>query len=576
MAQSCSVLGCPTKTKGVDPGHLKFYRYPRDASLLEKWKMALKNNGAKARDRICNLHFTDSDFKLTNLGWKVLIPSAVPTLNLPAEGVNQEPHEALIPIKMEAEECSSTCADQQEADECSGDIPSTVEATKESCKYELYSSTDEESNSSHDSESPERSDIANLKYSDRPSIGKAQNIRRSNIVNTGYRKLSRSKTKFLCCQSCNKQFDTRLLLLLHMSVHYEQPSFPCLQCKEKFVSQSKLKKHVCKWTPRQKHREGNLGETVEELPFYCDQCGLTFNCRSYLDHHIEAAKHLDSHCGSCAAVFSCKASLRRHVKSHHLGDYFVCSDCDRVFGTIEKWVSHIGLHGRLYECPECCKQHKGFLGLVAHLKCHNELIFYACNFCALLFSSIKAAEAHNQMKKHRGALADCYFCKRGFPPGCTHQYYHDHQLFTGESTPCGQEETKNMCIERNSQHWSEPKIKIREAEDCNMEKSALIQSQSDNQMNCVYSSVAIKEEIPEDDIKNNVILENVAIKCEDCNEVLASDSEMKLHQDQHKSRGDFSCIECGKQCHSNAALTEHYRDHVKNEADDISSSGESE
>lgn len=69
MPQVCTVPGCKTKIgAGEDPGNVKFYRFPRDASLLEKWKVVLQTKTIGPHDRICSVHFTDSDYRLTNLG----------------------------------------------------------------------------------------------------------------------------------------------------------------------------------------------------------------------------------------------------------------------------------------------------------------------------------------------------------------------------------------------------------------------------------------------------------------------------------------------------------------------------
>lgn len=82
MAQMCSVSGCRTEIKrGQDPGQFKLYRFPRDACLLEKWKTALKIDCIRTQYRICNTHFTDSDYMLTNLG-EIFLSRLVETLFL--------------------------------------------------------------------------------------------------------------------------------------------------------------------------------------------------------------------------------------------------------------------------------------------------------------------------------------------------------------------------------------------------------------------------------------------------------------------------------------------------------------
>lgn len=65
MSEQCCVIGCPNGT--VETTN-KFYRFPKDKNLLEEWKTVLKIKRPLSHYRVCGLHFTEGDFKLTNLG----------------------------------------------------------------------------------------------------------------------------------------------------------------------------------------------------------------------------------------------------------------------------------------------------------------------------------------------------------------------------------------------------------------------------------------------------------------------------------------------------------------------------
>lgn len=389
------------------------------------------------------------------------------------------------------------------------------------------------------------------------------------------------------CLHCNKKFSSRLVLLLHLSAHYDLNSYTCFQCEEKFESQSKLSEHKrrCPDKRLQDHPKEKLTAKEICLPFYCGQCASTFSCRSQLEHHKNSIPHSRLRCILCDTVMSSRPALIRHVASFHLASRHICTICERLFGTFEEWTSHFDQHGHAYECPECCEQFKGLVELDAHLICHKSMFFYACNYCVLLFSSIDAIEAHKKVTKHKHAVSQCNFCKRGCPPGGVYRFYHEHQLFRGRTKPprISQEETKTkkQCINESPRPALEIKIELTDnASDEDLNDFTSIQTKS--HINCGSSSHTLsKEEILENELRNCTAsgtkyhkrlegpkdaIKNVG-KCEDCN-FTGSHSEMILHQDLHKSRGDFSCIECGTQCHSSMALAEHYRGHVKVEPDD--------
>lgn len=518
--------------RGQDTGKLKFYRFPRDVSLLSKWKTALKIKKIGKSDRICSVHFSDSDFRATNLGWKVLLPSAVPSLSC-LESVIYDPKDS-ISIKVEAEESSGNDVAGFEKS-----ISDNTVAAEEGCNNYLNGTTDEESNES----------VASTLFISPDS------------------KNCNSQEDLFPCTNCNKRFSSRLLLLLHLSTHFE----------------SKRKEHICECSEL-KIVKANCP------PFFCAPCGLTFNSRSLLERHRAAVRHSLKYCATCDLAFGTEAILESHVTLCHFADKHVCFACDRLFATCEKWVSHEVDHAAAYECPECCEQFEGFVQLQAHFKCHKKLVFWSCNFCHMLFSSLKAINAHLK-KEQTNRVAQCYFCSEGFLPGDLHNFtYHSHMLrfnpdFSSKrNLACLEEQgleeptKKKPCIDERPSHRAESDGQI---------KVVSVFSKGQNEKSCSYLSRSpIKQEISQDDgmisdaLSAKECPKNESpetfylgndLKCEDCNKVNGNYIEMKLHQELHKSRGDFSCIECGKQCHSSLSLGEHYRNHVLFDTEDKAS-----
>lgn len=69
MGYYCTVPQCTSlagKTKNV-----KFHRFPRDTTMADKWNVILKRGKPYTKySKVCSLHFTQSDYNVTNMGKK--------------------------------------------------------------------------------------------------------------------------------------------------------------------------------------------------------------------------------------------------------------------------------------------------------------------------------------------------------------------------------------------------------------------------------------------------------------------------------------------------------------------------
>lgn len=599
----------------------KFYRFPRDKTLLQRWISAVNIGNPCSRDRVCNRHFADEDFKLTNLGWKVLTPSAVPTLNL------QETKTKGASKKNGIDSNDSTNRlHQPPSKKPRSTHGSSVGAIRKlPVLYSPYWAV-----RSYPALKASRQSNDDLKAFDE--------IQRPGRVDN-------SKSNRSTCPVCFKPCTTRLMLLMHIAVH---------SSTETVVKESSLSCHVI-GKPQGFSRRGVPSQCK---PFFCGLCGDTFLLRRDLESHHSQFHHRqgDFICLSCNGKFASVTELEYHVKTVHLFENFICEDCERVFSSNVELRLHLLAHGDVFECPECCTQVENYADLCRHLRSHGRVSFFSCHFCEMLFSSEKIARIHGAA--HINAKDDdpflCYFC------GCVpplkelqeQRYYHSHTIIDGThevaaahshiqnfqtnrsvslqslafkenvsgtdksaiSVPVSEERSSNGTkhvrnpLRRESENvpCSELSVEVKlEIPEEVIRQSSYVESSSEKRLagvNSLSSSqqAVVKEEITDtcdksacevdhisqqaklisgeeeqpqdfegliskDTVNSNRSCDVNLLKCEDCDKLFSCDNDRQKHKKLHESRGDFSCIECGLQCHSTGALSIHYQDHVKME-----------
>ncbi|KAK3914106.1 Zinc finger protein 354A [Frankliniella fusca] len=528
----CCVRGCSTVLAAGKENTLKLYRFPRDKNLNSKWKEVLKLDEVNPSDRVCSLHFLDSDYIQTNLGWKILASFAVPSRNiyLPLSNSYLERHGESESNKNHTEKPVSV----KHETETLHDIPIQVNEVE---GFEI--SFPKDSAGTVSVPSPKRQADTAVFW---PLAKRSASCHR--------KKKTHAENRY--CTTSKEEFSNSTLLLKHKSFDFS--------LKSKHVSKS-LKSSVA----------DELRCSFEKN-FVCTLCDHTFSLRSDLSVHHKAqhfSSSSPSKCLSCNINVKTTGDLKIHVITTHLKNKFICTKCHRLFKTLaEMWTHSYDLdHGLYLQCPECCELFPSISKLIDHFKSHPCVSFYCCEFCHLIFTSAECVEIHVSNHISNGAkVVKCAFCMNG--NSChqsLHFRYHTHNYVSstlpnhdfgkkpqaGFQAPCVEtfpassaassadlfSMYEECCLPSNKNMYSVVKV-------------------GPEALTAVFSSSSSALDSPEID-------SDIELKCEDCNEVFRNENERSLHLKLHQARRDFCCIDCGVQCNSFKELNSHYEDHVK-------------
>ncbi|KAM6909690.1 zinc finger autosomal protein [Xenentodon cancila] len=148
-------------------------------------------------------------------------------------------------------------------------------------------------------------------------------------------------------------------------------------------------------------------------PYCCAECGKRFcqiyNYRIHLRTH--AKSKVERHwCRICLTGFGSQECLKLHLEKVHLEDVFYeCDLCKRVFTSLEACQSHVQIHKCMVNimCETCGRNFPSEKSLVRHRKKRCNLSF-KCTDCAKIFTKKNALLKHSF--SHLGLLP--YTCIR--------------------------------------------------------------------------------------------------------------------------------------------------------------------
>ncbi|XP_029733262.2 transcription factor grauzone [Aedes albopictus] len=261
------------------------------------------------------------------------------------------------------------------------------------------------------------------------------------------------------CDSCNKKFDTFLILQKHSMLEHKKLSY-VFCCGQRFNKKPRLVDHVhfhlnptkfqCKVCQRKlphteslrRHMDRNHSD--EAKTFKCSMCPKMFTHKKFLSIH-ERWHNRRWHCGICDRRFICEAILKQHHKSVHTKELnYVCHVCAKTFHiystyrshleshdeTIKKkpqkppvqcqvcnaWTPKLSHHMRLHSgtktCEICGQECKNIIAYRYHMK-HHETGDHMCSVCGKGFKKELSLKEH--MASHTGVtLYSCDFCDRTF------------------------------------------------------------------------------------------------------------------------------------------------------------------
>ncbi|XP_058128104.1 uncharacterized protein LOC131269651 isoform X2 [Anopheles coustani] len=213
------------------------------------------------------------------------------------------------------------------------------------------------------------------------------------------------KHEYVCSQ-CGDVFPTRAKMEWHKETHEQKPK-PCPYCREKFIHQNSLTRHirlshtlqyaklknktepctVCQQpytkASMRRHMETH---TEERLVFSCGICNKHFTTNWNLKQHkwTHANPTMKPfQCTLCPAGFVRESDYLTHVNAHRSIRPYTCNHCGRQFIRKYNWLRHSREHetDKSHKCDECGRQFHRKYYLTEHKRMHSGERPYACNIC---------------------------------------------------------------------------------------------------------------------------------------------------------------------------------------------------
>nr|XP_046258140.1 zinc finger protein 436-like [Scatophagus argus] len=187
------------------------------------------------------------------------------------------------------------------------------------------------------------------------------------------------------CRFCGKRFKRDSHLIRHVSKsHKGNKAFKCLKCNKEFEQRHQLVLHVRIHTG--------------EKPFSCDFCGKMFSQNS------SRIVHMRLHTGE--KPYLCKKCGKSFPSSKH---FKFCKVQDESKVTPEKGsIDENHKDEKAFKCFECNKQFKQKHHLVLHMRVHTGEKPFKCDFCGKTFTQNSSRIVH--MRQHTGEKP--YYCNK--------------------------------------------------------------------------------------------------------------------------------------------------------------------
>ncbi|VVD05370.1 unnamed protein product [Leptidea sinapis] len=189
------------------------------------------------------------------------------------------------------------------------------------------------------------------------------------------------------CVICQQNFIKVRLLVIHMSVHFN--NYSCEICGSCFMTLRLLKKHL------EVHETGN---------FACDKCDKVFTTSYKRALHVRGVhlKQYPRRCPMCPERFNSNYRRTIHLQDVHNQSTRVhkCETCGRGFNLKYHLICHtrsVHLQERNHQCKVCLQRFCNKETLKRHMIIHTGEKKHKCDYCGLAFLRRKNLKDHLRM-----------------------------------------------------------------------------------------------------------------------------------------------------------------------------------
>lgn len=217
------------------------------------------------------------------------------------------------------------------------------------------------------------------------------------------------------CKFCPEVFAAKGYLKLHMKIHKSASGrlWRCFVCDKQYDSKSVLIAH--------QSTHAMLSSIMKGC---CEQCGKSFKSVVDLENHMKSHTVIHA-CPLCNKSFKQSITLTEHMRNLHkveppgkpgkMSALFVCLQCQREFDNILSLKQHLQMHSwaKPCKCPECGDSFRGANDLKVHMRVHTGERPFECPECGERFTQKGNLNVH--IRTHTGEKPfECQICGRCF------------------------------------------------------------------------------------------------------------------------------------------------------------------
>ncbi|XP_044251025.2 zinc finger protein 678-like [Drosophila takahashii] len=246
------------------------------------------------------------------------------------------------------------------------------------------------------------------------------------------------------CSQCTKSFTRSCYLISHMADHTGELPFKCRYCPRAYRFRSSCSRHMqrhrdalkddvqspeekqsktleVKDPTKESHIMTHTGTEPKLMPsedhsYTCSVCLKTFNDHaSLMVHNITHKAKSMYKCPICPMSFDLAHERNRHSRTHEGEKAFKCTHCHRSYRQLKELNRHIRAHTgeKQFECDHCPKSFVYVSHLNQHLRCHSAERPHKCDICSMTFRRMDGLKRHLQFHGEERPYK-CDYCPKTF------------------------------------------------------------------------------------------------------------------------------------------------------------------